>query len=124
LCDRLLADRQPGDADVFEDQYCSTAGQLYGLMMGQDRFVADLRPLVWPRLIARGRMPGHCCHPYDLCSKLIAEEAGVIVTALNGGPIEAPLDTETNVAWVGYANRLLHSQIEPVLIELLRKHGL
>jgi fructose-1,6-bisphosphatase/inositol monophosphatase family enzyme len=124
LCGRLLGPQHPGAASVFEDQYASTAGQLYGLLMGQDRLVADLRPLVWPLVTARDQTPGHCCHPYDICTKLIAEEAGVTVTSSDGKSLDAPLDTETNVAWVGYANRQLQAQIEPVLIELLREHGL
>jgi hypothetical protein len=123
LCERLLK-RQPGEVAVFEDQYASTGGQLYGLATGQDRFVADLRPLVQPLVVARGVAPGHCCHPYDLCTKLIAEEAGVAVTAPDGGKLCAPLDTETNVAWVGYANRHLQTQIEPVLRELLSEYQL
>ena len=36
----------PGKAQLFEDQYISSGGQLYELMSGHDRFVADLRPLV------------------------------------------------------------------------------
>ncbi|MEX0613117.1 MAG: hypothetical protein WD229_13440, partial [Pirellulales bacterium] len=121
LCQRLLT-RQPGEASVFEDQYACTGGQLYGLATGQDRFIADLRPLVQPLVTQRGGTPGHCCHPYDLCTKLIAEEAGVIITAPTGGPIEAPLDTESDLAWVGYANRQLQTQIEPVLQDLLREY--
>jgi hypothetical protein len=73
---------------------------------------------------ARGIALGHCCHPYDLCTKLIAEEAGVIVTAPTGGPLAAPLDTESNVAWVGYANLQLQSLVEPVLNDLLHEFGL
>jgi len=123
LCQRLLT-RQAGEVGVFEDQYACTGGQLYGLASGQDRFVADLRPLVQPLVAARGRPAGHCCHPYDLPAKLIAEEAGVVVTAPDGGPLDAPLDTETDVGWIGYANRELQAHIEPVLQELLREHGL
>jgi len=122
LCERLVP-RHQGEVAVFEDQYACTGGQLYNLATGQDRFVADLRPLVQPLLAARGTTAGHCCHPYDLCTKLIAEEAGVIVTDPMGGPIRAPLDTESNVAWTGYANASLHAQIAPVLRELLHKHG-
>src|SRR6266480_1623786 len=36
----------PGRAACFEDQYACTGGELYELMAGHDRFVADLRPLV------------------------------------------------------------------------------
>jgi hypothetical protein len=123
LCHQLFT-RQAGDAGVFEDQYASTGGQLYGLASGQDRFIADLRPLVQPLVIARGQSAGHCCHPYDLATKLIAEETGVVITSPTGGPVDAPLDTQTDVAWIGYANRQLQAKVEPVLQKLLREHQL
>lgn len=123
LCDRVLS-RQHGEVGVFEDQYACTGGQLYGLATGQDRLVADLRPLVQRFAEERGIAPGHCCHPYDLCTKLIAEESGVIVTTPTGGTLAAPLDTESNVAWVGYANQQLKALIEPVLHDLLREYEL
>jgi hypothetical protein len=124
LSERLLGRRMRGEAPVFEDQYACTGGQLYGLAMGQDRFIADLRPLVEPIVLGRGQALGHCCHPYDLCTKLIAEEAGVIVTDATGGPVAAPLDTESNVAWIGYANPTLKQHIESALRELLQEHKL
>ena len=113
---RSLVHAEPGRAASFEDQYASTAGQLYELMAGHDRFVADLRPLVHPG--------GLCCHPYDLSAALIAQEAGVILTASDGKPLDAPLDLATDVAWVGYANADLRRAIEPVLQEELRRRGL
>lgn len=121
LCDRITP-RVAGRAVVFEDQYACTSGQLYALASGQDRFVADLRPLVHDIVEGRGDLPSHCCHPYDLCTALIAEEAGVVVTTPTGEALQAPLDVETNVAWVGYANGRLRAKIEPVLQELLRQH--
>jgi fructose-1,6-bisphosphatase/inositol monophosphatase family enzyme len=124
LCERLLGPRQQGEAAVFDDQYACTGGQIAGLLMGQDRMVADLRPLLAAIVADRGQLLGHCCHPYDLCTKLIAEEAGVVVTDPSGAAVTAPLDTETNVAWIGYANRQLQQRIEPVLAELLREHRL
>jgi hypothetical protein len=123
LCDRVLK-RHYEEAGLFEDQYACTGGQLYNLATGQDRFIADLRPLVQRFAAQRGIATGHCCHPYDLCTKLIAEEAGVIVTAPGCQPIDAPLDTETNVAWIGYANAEIRSLVEPVLNELLREYKL
>jgi fructose-1,6-bisphosphatase/inositol monophosphatase family enzyme len=122
LSERVVP-RYQGEVAVFEDQYACTGGQIYNLASGQDRFIADLRPLVQPLVAARGTSVGHCCHPYDLCTKLIAEEAGAIVTDPIGKPIRLPLDTDSNVSWVGYANASLHAQIAPVLDELLRKHG-
>jgi fructose-1,6-bisphosphatase/inositol monophosphatase family enzyme len=114
----------PGKAHCFEDQYISTAGQLYELVSGHDRFVADLRPLLERQLAGRGLRLGICCHPYDLATELIAREAGVIVTEAAGGPLAAPLDVEADVAWVGYANEAIRAQIEPLLQQALRRRGL
>ncbi len=119
LSRRLLAGNQPGETRIFEDQYASTGGQIAGLLMGQDRFVADLRPLLASTLNARGVALPHCCHPYDICTKLIAEELGIEFCLPNGECIEVPLDTETNVTWIGYANRELRKTIEPVLTSVL-----
>src|SRR5690242_14631265 len=58
IAERLLGDVQPGRALTFEDQYISTGGQLYELMMGHDRWIADLRPLVAPLLRERRRALG------------------------------------------------------------------
>ncbi|HEY2384984.1 MAG TPA: inositol monophosphatase [Terriglobia bacterium] len=119
-----LGPLQPGKAHCFEDQYISTGGQLYELIMGHDRFVADLRPLMEQIAARRGRRLGICCHPYDLCSALIAREAGVIVTDPKGAALRAPLDVMTDVAWAGYANASIHDQIQPLLEAALRKRGL
>jgi hypothetical protein len=106
---------------AFDDQYISTGGQLYELMVGHDRFNADLRPIVFEALGLRGDSTPLCAHPYDLCTELIAREAGVIVTDENGRQLNAPLDIRVNVSWVGYANEALRMQIEPLLQELLSK---
>jgi len=83
-----------------------------------------LRPLVAPAVVARGRHPGHFCHPYDLCTKLIAEESGVVVTDSMGGAVNSPLDTESNIVWIGYANHCLQETIQPVLLQLIEEYGL
>ncbi len=111
-----LVPQAPKRAACFEDQYASTGGELYELMAGHDRFIADLRPLV--------NAGGLCCHPYDLCTALIAREAGVIITDPAGAPVDAPLDLTTDVAWVGYANDPLRRSIEPVLQAALRRRRL
>ncbi|NJP07111.1 MAG: inositol monophosphatase [Chloroflexaceae bacterium] len=120
----VLGPPQPGRAHCFEDQYISTAGQLYELMSGHDRFVADLRPLLDRWLATRGEALGICCHPYDLATLLIAEQAGVLLTSDSGGPLNAPLDTETSVGWIGYANAAIRQQIEPALLRELAARGL
>jgi fructose-1,6-bisphosphatase/inositol monophosphatase family enzyme len=115
---------RPGKAHCFEDQYICTGGQLYELIAGHDRFVADLRPLMEKLLERRGQKLGICCHPYDICSELIAREHGVIVADPAGHPLDAPLDTTSDVAWAGYANEAIRRQIAPLLEAALRRRGL
>jgi fructose-1,6-bisphosphatase/inositol monophosphatase family enzyme len=114
----------PGKAHCFEDQYLSSGGQLYELMMGHDRFVADLRPLTESLMKKRGLALGICCHPYDVCTELIAREAGVIVTDELGGRLRAPLHVDPEIAWAGYANDWIRREIEPLLLRALRERGL
>lgn len=118
-----LGPYSPGKAHCFEDQYASTGGQLYELVAGHDRFIADLRPLLRPILAKRGLPPALTCHPYDICCALIAEESGVIVTDPRGEPLDAPLNVEAEVAWAGYANARVRSQVEPLLQQTLRARG-
>ncbi|HEU5131465.1 MAG TPA: inositol monophosphatase family protein, partial [Pyrinomonadaceae bacterium] len=94
-----LGSVEPGKAHCFEDQYLSSGGQLYELMMGHDRFVADLRSLTESIMKRRGLALGICCHPYDICTELIAREAGVIVTDERGGRLSAPLHVDPDLSW-------------------------
>lgn len=119
----VLGPAPPGKAHCFEDQYISNGGQLYELMSGHDRFVADLRPLLEKVLAGRGLPLGLCCHPYDLCTALIASELGVLVTDAQGRPLDAPLNVEANVAWAGFANEKIRQQVEPVLQLALQNRG-
>jgi fructose-1,6-bisphosphatase/inositol monophosphatase family enzyme len=115
---------QPGKTHCFEDQYASTGGQLYELISGHDRFIADIRPLMQGVLRERGLPLGICCHPYDICTELIAREAGVIVTGVDGRPLDYRLAVEPDVAWIGYANAGVRLQIEPHLLSALKKRRL
>lgn len=119
-----LGQGRPGKAQCFEDQYICSGGQLYELIAGHDRFVADLRPLLEPVLRARGQALGICCHPYDLATELIAREAGVIVTDPLGKRLCVPFDIEADVAWAGYANEKIRAEIEPRLQAALRSRSL
>jgi fructose-1,6-bisphosphatase/inositol monophosphatase family enzyme len=119
-----LGDVQRGKTHCFEDQYTSTGGQIYELLAGHDRFTADLRPLMEKKLNERGLYLGICCHPYDICTELIARETGVIITDTNGDPVDAILSVEPDVDWVGYANPAIRAQIEPLLQASLKKRGL
>ncbi len=124
VIERVLGPGQPGKAQAFEDQYIATGGQLYELIMGHDRWIADLRPLVQPILRQRGLPPSMCCHPYDLCTELIARETDVIITDEYGRRLAAPLVVDSDVAWIGYANSAIRDQVEPVLQAVLRSRGL
>jgi fructose-1,6-bisphosphatase/inositol monophosphatase family enzyme len=121
---RSLGASPEGKALCFEDQYASTGGQLYELAVGHDRFNADIRPLMRLLLEQRGQPRGLCCHPYDVCTALIAEEAGVLLSDPWGGPLDVPLNVTEDVAWVGYANTALRGQIEPLLQAALERRGL
>lgn len=103
-------------ATVFDDQYICTGGQWYELMIGHDRFNADLRPAFYKR---QNQPEGLCCHPYDCATMLIAEEAGVIITDENGKPLDGPLDTTTGLNWIGYANTSLREKIQPLVMGFL-----
>ena len=124
VVERILGPTVRGRALSFEDQYISSAGQLYELVIGHDRWVADLRPVIEPMLRARGRELGICSHPYDLCTELIAREAGVIVTDPAGGRLAAPLDVFAEVAFLGFANEAIRAAVEPALRAALRARGL
>jgi hypothetical protein len=86
--------------------------------------MADLRPLMERSMTERGLPMALCCHPYDLCTELIARELGVIVTDPAGRPVQAPLLVEPDVSWVGYANAAIRAQIEPHLRSALQHRGL
>jgi hypothetical protein len=107
-----------GNPQVFDDEYISTGGQLYELMVGHDRFIADLRPLFLAAQAA-GEVQRICSHPYDLCTELIARQAGVTVTDERGEPLCYSLDIRTDCNWIGYANATLRAQIEPKLMRIL-----
>jgi len=119
-----LGPAQSGKAQCFEDQYTSTGGQLYELLGGHDRFTADLRAQMEPVTRERGLPKLLCCHPYDLCTELVAREAGVIVTGVDGERLNARLAVEPDVSWVGYANERIRATIEPLLHAALQTRGL
>ncbi len=117
LVRNLIGKADVTKATVFDDQYISTGGQFYELIVGHDRFNADLRPLFYK---IQNQPEGLCCHPYDCASMLIATEAGVILTNGLGEPLDGPFDTTTGLSWAGYANPRLRDRIEPLLTAYLR----
>jgi fructose-1,6-bisphosphatase/inositol monophosphatase family enzyme len=121
---RLLEGGNDGAPLVFDDEYLSSAGQLYELAIGHDRWMADLRPLLQPGRRAAGRGPIFCAHPYDLSCELIAREAGVIVSDPRGARLAAPLDVTSDVAWIGFANAALARTVGDALTAELLARGL
>jgi len=103
---------------IFDDQYISTGGQLYEVLVGHDRMIADIRPMVFAKL---GIQSSLTCHPYDICTELILREAGGIVESPMGRRLNQKLDTTTPVAWISYANETLANQVRPILRRLLKK---
>ncbi|HEX4056584.1 MAG TPA: hypothetical protein VHX86_20175 [Tepidisphaeraceae bacterium] len=116
LAKNLIGPADVTKATVFEDQYISTGGQFYELIVGHDRFNADLRPLFYK---IQNQPEGLCCHPYDCATWLVAEEAGVILTDGLGRPLDGPLDVTTGISWAAFANPALRTAIEPILTKYL-----
>lgn len=119
LWDQLLGRTRTHTPMVFDDQYLSTGGQIYELLMGRDRMVGDLRPLV---LSAMGYGGMTMCHPYDICTGMLLLEAGGVLEAPDGRPLRVPLDTTTPVAWIGFANEVLARQVRPILRQLCNQY--
>lgn len=106
----------PEKAEIFCDQYIASGGQLAELILGRDRFVLDVRPMVYRSL---GIESSLCARPYDLCTQLIAKNAGVVVREPLGAPLNCPLDVTTNVAYVAYANAGLAERLQPIVTAAL-----
>jgi fructose-1,6-bisphosphatase/inositol monophosphatase family enzyme len=118
--EQVLGPPVEGKAQCFEDQYISSGGQLAELLCGHDRVVADLRPWVKRKRAASGQVTGLCSHPYDLCTELIAREAGVVVVDEQGAPLRNPLDVHSDVSWVGVANAGLFEKVMPALRRVMK----
>lgn len=104
---------------VFDDQYSSSGGQIYELLVGHDRMLGDLRPLAFRKL---GLGCPLVCHPYDICTSLLLQEAGGVVETPEGAPLRTLLDTTSPVAWLGFANPKLAHKARPVLRRLLKEY--
>ena len=104
---------------VFDDQYITTGGQIYELLVGHDRMLGDLRPRAFHKL---GLESPLVCHPYDICTAFLLQEAGGVVETPEGAALRAPLDTTSPVAWMGYANPGLARQVRPVLKRLMKEY--
>lgn len=118
LWDELIGLNSSPSPTVFDDQYISTGGQFFEVIAGHDRMVGDLRPLIFRCLDMETSL---VCHPYDACAALVLQKAGVVYEDPLGGFPDAPLDTESGVAWVAYANGALAAMARPVLTKILNE---
>jgi fructose-1,6-bisphosphatase/inositol monophosphatase family enzyme len=117
----VLGPVQKGKALGFDHQYISSAGVFYRTLVGSYRFCGDIRPWLEPILAKHGSELGLCAHPYDVCTKLIGDEIGVITTDLQGHELDCPLDTQTNVGSLVYANRHIRNEIEGPLLAAMER---
>lgn len=116
---RALGGWRPDKAEVYTDQYISSGGQFAEVVLGRDRFVLDVRPLVHRKL---GVASSLTCRPYDVVTWRIAEAAGCIVSDPFGAPLDAPLDTVSDIAFACYSNRALAAKLQPIVAEEVRRH--
>ncbi|HZM01079.1 MAG TPA: hypothetical protein VFD43_12595 [Planctomycetota bacterium] len=96
---------------LYDDQYLCSAGQLFLVATGRYRMLADLRG--W---LARTRgIDNFTTKPYDLSTLLIWREAGIPVLDDELAPLDAPMDTETKLSVVAFANEELRHKLQPLL---------
>ena len=108
-----LAEHEEADVRAcFDDQYTSNGGQLALLALGTYRMIADLRARLFEKTLTS--------KPYEVAGAVIcAQEAGAVVTAVDGSPLDFPLDTSTPVSFVGWANRRTAERLAPHLASAL-----
>lgn len=116
---RALGGWNPAKAEVYTDQYICSGGQLAELALGRDRFVLDVRPLAHRKL---GFSSSLACRPYDVVTSGIAQAAGCVVCDPFGDPLDAPLDTTTNISFAAYANRALADALIPIVRDEVQRH--
>ena len=121
LLETLFPDASDGEILSFEDQYISTGGQIYEMLMGHDRFTADIRHGLYQAYEKETGRTGHICHPYDLAGLLVAEEAGLIVRTLENTPPDYAFDTTVAADWIAYANEDIYKEVEAVFSKILKK---
>lgn len=119
LLNKIFVDREECFLPVFDDQYISSGGQMYELIVGHDCMVGDFRAMMYQALSRKGSASGQVCHPYDLAGLLVAQKAGVIVTDVEGREFDSTLEMTKAVDWLAYANKAIQQQVEPILLNLL-----
>ena len=120
----VFGDEKNAATAVFEDQHLATAGQLYALIEGKEKLVVDIRPHLNTRWRRQNKTTGLCAHPYDLCSWLIAHEAGVVIVAMNGKPFHGTASAAAEIGWLGFENKYLWKKYGGKLLQTLESYGI
>jgi len=113
---RVAAAHGADPSRMFDDQYISSGGQLALLALGHYRAVVDPRGVVGQRV----GDPQQTCKPYDMAgAALVAEEAGCVVRAPDGAPLDFELDTTTTVDFAAFHNAATAEAMGPHLAAAL-----
>ena len=100
----------------YDDQYICNVGQIVHLCLGAYRMITDLRA----HLAGRSQAPVTTSKPYDLAAALlVGREAGCALRAADGSELCFPLDVETPVSFVGWANEATAERLSPHLLGAL-----
>ena len=95
---------------IYNDQYCSTGGQLAELMLGNYRMMVDARGL-------SARRTGHAqtiAKPYDIGGAIVcARAAGCEMCDAEGNELDFPMDVTTPIDFCGYVNAKTRARLEP-----------
>lgn len=110
------------DLPIFTDQHLSTGGQLYALMTGQMRLVADFRPVLNQHWRQRQESTLLCAHPYDLGTALIAQKVGVSLFDQRGANLNGPTEPTSEIGWIGFSNAKLAARYLPAVLETLERN--
>ncbi len=114
-----LEEREGADPQYcFDDQWCCAAGQLVMLALGTYRMVVDLRAMV----ARRDGSSATTLHPYDVAAAIVcARAAGCLVDDAGGQPLDFPIDCETELDLVAWANRATRRRLWPRLREVMER---
>lgn len=102
---------------IYNDQYCSSGGQLVELMSGTYRMIVDARALA----ARRSGTNQIFTKPYDIGGAIVcARAAGCELTDAEGNALDFPLDVTTPVDFCGYVNAPTRLRLEPHWLAVVR----
>jgi fructose-1,6-bisphosphatase/inositol monophosphatase family enzyme len=114
--ERLEQHEAADTRSCYDDQYISNGGQLVLLALGTYRMIAELRAA----LAQAEGASFTCSKPYDCAGALlVAREAGCVVSSAGGTELDFPLDAQTPVSFVGWANAATARRLAPHLAAAL-----